>query len=113
VNAAQPPEFLLLGPLEVWRDGVPIALGAPKQQALLAVLLLNRGEVLSSDRLIDELWGERAPAAAAKSVQVYVSGLRKALGAETRLHARRRPLARRPGALRRRGRARQGAARRG
>ena len=49
-------------------------------RALLAVLLLHRGEVVSTDRLIDALWGERASATAAKTVQVYVSNLRKALG---------------------------------
>ena len=47
---------------------------------MLAVLLLRRGEVVSRDRLIDELWGERAPASAVKTVQMYVSNLRKALG---------------------------------
>ena len=74
-------EFRILGPLEVARDGEPLVLGAVQQRALLAVLVLHRGEVVSTDRLIDELWGERAPAAAAKTVQVYVSHLRKALGA--------------------------------
>ena len=50
-------------------------------RALLAVLLLHRGEVVSTDRLIDALWGERAsPTSATKIVQVYVSNLRKALG---------------------------------
>jgi DNA-binding SARP family transcriptional activator len=48
---------------------------------LLAVLVLHRGEAVSTDRLIDQLWGERAPATAAKTVQVYVSQLRKSLGA--------------------------------
>jgi YVTN family beta-propeller protein len=47
---------------------------------LLAVLLLHRGEPVSSDRLIDEIWGERAPASATKLVQGYVSNLRKVLG---------------------------------
>ena len=74
-------EFRILGPLEVARDGEPLVLGAAQQRALLAVLVLHRGEVVLVDRLIDELWGERAPAAAAKTVQVYVSQLRKALGA--------------------------------
>src|SRR5215218_8973106 len=55
-------------------------LGGPKQRAVLAILLLHRGEVVSIDRLIDGLWGERPPATAAKTVQVYVSNLRKALG---------------------------------
>ena len=73
-------EFRILGPLEVVRDGVSIVLGPAQQRALLAVLVLHRGEALSIDRLIDELWGEREPATAAKTVQVYVSQLRKALG---------------------------------
>lgn len=72
-------EFRILGPLEVHGPDGPVALGGAKQRALLALLLLRRGEVVSSDTLIDELWGERPPATAAKSVQVYVSHLRKAL----------------------------------
>ena len=57
-----------------------LALGGPKQRALLAALLLHRGEVISSERLIDELWGGRPPATAVKTLRVYVSNLRKALG---------------------------------
>lgn len=73
--------FRILGPLEVVGDGKPLVLGAVQQRALLAVLVLHRGEVVPIDRLIDELWGERNPATAAKMVQVYVSHLRKGLGA--------------------------------
>jgi YVTN family beta-propeller protein len=73
-------EFRILGPLEVLADERPVALGGPKVRALLAVLLLHRGEVVSTDRLIDALWGEQASPTAAKTVQVYVSNLRKALG---------------------------------
>lgn len=73
-------EFRILGPLEVAEHGRPVVVGAPKVRALLAVLLLHRGEVVSTDRLIDALWGERASETAAKTVQVYVSNLRKALG---------------------------------
>ena len=73
--------FGILGPFEVADDeGRELALGGRKQRAVLAILLLHAGEVVSSDRLIDELWGERAPATAAKTLQVYVSKLRKALG---------------------------------
>jgi predicted ATPase/DNA-binding SARP family transcriptional activator len=73
--------FGILGPFEVADDeGREVALGGRKQRAVLAILLLHAGEVVSSDRLIDELWGEHAPATAAKTVQVYVSNLRKALG---------------------------------
>ena len=57
-----------------------LALGGTKQRSLLAILLLHANEVVSSDRLIDQLWGESPPSTAAKSVQVYVSGLRKELG---------------------------------
>ena len=56
------------------------ALGGAKQRGVLAILVLHRGEVLSSECLIDELWGGRAPATAAKALQGYVSRLRKALG---------------------------------
>ncbi|HEX7310080.1 MAG TPA: BTAD domain-containing putative transcriptional regulator [Gaiellaceae bacterium] len=58
-----------------------VPLGAPKQRALLATLLVHAGEVLTRDRLIDALWGDEPPASAAQSLQVYVHGLRKALGA--------------------------------
>ena len=73
-------EFRILGPIEASEAGRPVALGPAKQRALLAALLMHANEVVSTDRLVDELWGERPPAKAAKSVQVYVSQLRKALG---------------------------------
>ncbi len=60
--------------------GAPIALGGAQQRSLLAVLLLRRGQAVSTDRLIDQLWGERPPPTATKTVHVYVSQLRKALG---------------------------------
>ena len=74
-------EFRVLGPLEASVDGAPVKLGPPQQRALLALLLLNANEVVSRDRLVDGLWGERPPATAAKLVQVYVSALRKVLDA--------------------------------
>lgn len=73
-------EFRILGSLEVVQEGRALAPLAYKPRALLAVLLLHRGEAVSVDRLIDDLWGEQPPATAAKSLQVYVSQLRKALG---------------------------------
>jgi DNA-binding SARP family transcriptional activator len=73
-------EFRLLGPLEIVERDRSLALGAGKQKALLAILLLNANEVVSTDRLHDELWGESPPATAAKSIQLYVSRLRKELG---------------------------------
>ena len=73
-------EFRVLGPLEVAERDRSLALGGHKQRALLAVLLLHANEVVSADRLIDELWGDAPPRTAAKSVQVLVSKLRKELG---------------------------------
>jgi DNA-binding SARP family transcriptional activator len=75
-------EFRLLGPLEAVIGGTPVQLAAAKPRALLALLLLNRNHVVSTERLIDELWGDDPPAQATKTVQVYVSQLRKALGAD-------------------------------
>jgi YVTN family beta-propeller protein len=75
-------EFRILGPLEVEDDGRVLPLGGAKQRALLALLLLHANEVVSRDRLIDDIWGERAPETAATALQGYVSGLRKALGVE-------------------------------
>ena len=73
-------EFRLLGPLAVVRHDRSLPLGAPKQRSLLAVLLLHANDVVSTERLIDELWGASPPATVAKSIQVYVSRLRKLLG---------------------------------
>ena len=72
--------FFLLGPLEARRDGVGVDLGPPKQRAVLALLLLHANRVVPTDRLIDELWGETPPDTARSALQVYVAGLRKALG---------------------------------
>ena len=73
-------EFRLLGPLEVVEGDRSLPLGRGRQRALFALLLLHANEVVSTDRLIDELWGEAPPRTALKGVQVYVSRLRKALG---------------------------------
>jgi YVTN family beta-propeller protein len=75
-------EFRILGPLEVEDDGRALSLGGSKQRAVLALLLLHANEVVSRDRLIDDVWGGRAPETAATALQGYVSGLRKALGSE-------------------------------
>jgi DNA-binding SARP family transcriptional activator/ABC-type branched-subunit amino acid transport system substrate-binding protein/streptogramin lyase len=72
--------FRLLGSLEVIDGTRRLEIGAPKVRALLAMLLLHRGEAVSVDRLADALWGDSPPPTAAKAVQVYVAQLRKALG---------------------------------
>ncbi len=76
-------EFRILGPLDVVADGRSVDLGGPKQRALLAALLVRANEVVSQDELIDDLWGEAPPATAAKTLQAYVSRLRKALARDS------------------------------
>src|SRR5438046_1492921 len=61
-------------------DDRPVPLPAGKQRALLAALLIDANRSVSSDRLIDRLWGDAPGSAAAKNLQVQVSHLRKALG---------------------------------
>jgi len=74
-------DFGILGPLEVRLDGgAPATLGGLRQRALLAVLLLQANEVVSTDRLVDQLWGEQPPATAVHTIQVFMSRLRTALG---------------------------------
>jgi YVTN family beta-propeller protein len=72
--------FRILGELEAVDGDRRLELGGAKQRAVLAILILHRGEAVSTDRLIDDLWGERPPPTAAKTVQVYISHLRKVLG---------------------------------
>ena len=72
-------DFRILGPLEVRSDHGAVALGGVKPRSVLAMLLLNANEPVSAERLAVALWGEDAPANAAKTVQVHVSRLRKAL----------------------------------
>ena len=73
-------DFRLLGPLEVAGDEGSLTLGGIKQRSLLAMLLLHANQVVSTDRLIDALWGASPPFTCGKSIQVYVSRLRKAIG---------------------------------
>src|SRR5688572_4107742 len=73
-------EFHILGPLQVVDHGRLVKLGGSKQRSLLAFLLLHPNQVVSRDRLIDELWGGQPPDTAATAIQVHVSQLRKALG---------------------------------
>jgi DNA-binding SARP family transcriptional activator len=69
-------EVWLLGPVAAVRDGQVVKIGAAKQRMILAMLALRPGQVVSTDALIDALWGERPPATATKALQVYVSELR-------------------------------------
>jgi DNA-binding SARP family transcriptional activator len=74
--------YRVLGPVEAAVDGELVSLGGTLPRAVLAVLLLHAGEVVSTDRLADEVWPEGLPAAPANSIQGYVSSLRKQLGRE-------------------------------
>jgi DNA-binding SARP family transcriptional activator len=75
-------EFRILGPLEVVGDEGPIALGGQTQRALLGLLLLRAREVVATERLVDQLWGEQPPKTATTSLQNLVSQLRKLLGTD-------------------------------
>jgi DNA-binding SARP family transcriptional activator len=75
-------EFRILGPLDVVEQGRSLQLGGARQRAVLAVLLTRANEVVSSDRLIDELWADEPPRTATNTLQYYVSQLRKILGAD-------------------------------
>ena len=75
-------EFRVLGPLEVRENGTVLELGGAKQRAVLALLLLHANEVVSLERLIDGIWGERPPDTAAAAVHGSISRLRKALEPE-------------------------------
>jgi DNA-binding SARP family transcriptional activator/class 3 adenylate cyclase len=76
-------EFRILGPLEVLSSGRPVPLGGPRQRALLALLLVHAGQVVSTDRLVDELWGEEDRNGAVHALQSAVSRLRRALGPDS------------------------------
>jgi DNA-binding SARP family transcriptional activator len=73
-------DFRILGPLEIWAEGAEVRLSGDRQRALLAILLLHAGEAVSSDRLMDDLWGDSPPTAGGTALRVRVSQLRKALG---------------------------------
>jgi DNA-binding SARP family transcriptional activator len=69
----------VLGPLEVWRDGRPVALSAVKPRVVLAILAVQANVSVRRDELVDAVWGENPPATAPSLVQAYVSGLRHVL----------------------------------
>jgi DNA-binding SARP family transcriptional activator/DNA-binding beta-propeller fold protein YncE len=72
--------FRILGPFEVFADGLPVDLGGRKPAELLALLVLQANEVVSADHLVDELWGSEPPRTARKTLQVHISRLRRELG---------------------------------
>ncbi|HEX6131145.1 MAG TPA: AfsR/SARP family transcriptional regulator, partial [Actinomycetota bacterium] len=78
--------FRVLGPLEVTGADGPIALGGPKQRTVLAHLLLAANRVVSTEQLIDAVWGDEPPGSARNTLQSYVSSLRGVLGDDRLVH---------------------------
>ena len=72
-------DYRLLGPLEVGANGHAVEIGGLRQRALLAMLLLRANQAVPRDVLVDELWGGRPPAGAQRTLEVYISRLRKTL----------------------------------
>jgi DNA-binding SARP family transcriptional activator len=87
-------EFKILGPLEVAHGGERIDIGGPRQQAVLAMLLLAENHVIPIDRLIEAVWDERPPDTARGQIQICISALRRQLRAA---EGRERIVSRRPG----------------
>jgi len=75
-------DFRILGPLEVVDETGPLLLGGQKQRSVLALLLLDAPRPVSTDRLIDALWGEQPPRTAPTSLQNFISQLRKTVGSD-------------------------------
>jgi DNA-binding SARP family transcriptional activator/energy-coupling factor transporter ATP-binding protein EcfA2 len=72
--------FGVLGPLVAFRDGAPVVLGGPKEQLVLAYLLAHANAPVSTDALVEALWGDAPPRSAERTLQAYVSRLRRAVG---------------------------------
>jgi DNA-binding SARP family transcriptional activator len=79
-EVVQMPEFRVLGPLEVEDADGPLALAGQRQRALLIALLLRLNEVVPTERLVDDLWGESAPRTATTSLHNTISQLRRLIG---------------------------------
>ncbi|GGW41964.1 hypothetical protein GCM10010503_17810 [Streptomyces lucensis JCM 4490] len=74
-----PLRIQLLGPVRAWRKGVEVALGPPKQRAVLGLLASRANDVVGVENIVDALWGSDVPQTAANGVHTYVGGLRRAL----------------------------------
>ncbi len=80
VITLQAVELGVLGPLQVRQDGVPVTIPGAKPRAILTMLGLHCGSVVSADTLFELLWGDESPRTAAKALQTHISALRRALG---------------------------------
>src|SRR5262245_15816813 len=77
--ARLPVRLRVLGPLDARVGGNPVPLGGPRQRAVLALLVAMRGDVVSVDRMIEDLWRGEPPAKAIASLQSYIANLRRTL----------------------------------
>jgi DNA-binding SARP family transcriptional activator len=73
-------ELGVLGPLQVRRDGAPVAIPGAKPRAILTMLGLHTGSVVSADTLVELLWSDDPPRTAGKALQTHISSLRRTLG---------------------------------
>ena len=73
-------EFRLLGDIAVLADGHPLELGGTRQRSVLALLILQRNHSIATELMVDRLWPDDQPLTAIKTIQVYVSRVRKVLG---------------------------------
>src|SRR5438309_7520497 len=80
VTTLQAVELGVLGPLQVRRDGAPVIIPGAKPRAILTMLGLHGGSVVSAETLLELLWGDNPPRTAAKALQTHISSLRRALG---------------------------------
>src|SRR6202167_6263055 len=80
--------FAVLGPVRAWRDEAELDLGHPKQRAVLAALLVREGAQVTLEQLIDNVWGDEAPATSAKVIRSYIYQLRLVLGRDGTGHIR-------------------------
>src|SRR6516165_3622512 len=80
VSTLRSVELGVLGPLQVRKDGAPVTIPGAKPRAILTMLGLHGGSVVSADTLVELLWGEDPPRTAAKALQTHISSLRRTLG---------------------------------
>ena len=80
MTTLQAVELGVLGPLQVRQHGAPVAIPGAKPRAILTMLGLHDGSVVSADALVELLWGEDPPRTAAKALQTHISSLRRTLG---------------------------------
>jgi DNA-binding SARP family transcriptional activator/tetratricopeptide (TPR) repeat protein len=72
-------DFRLLGPVEVWAGDRPVEAGQPRQRAVLAALLVDAGQVVAWDTLVDRVWGQRPPRDAHGAVRANIARIRQVL----------------------------------